>query len=228
MNKASTHLTVWWARLSFPKVWRPEQIQIGGRPKGDPKFSACIVIPNSQAEMIKQIQAAEKEIIAKAWPDNDAPGKFHHALQNGSVARPNDPNLADAWIINAYASADSPPDIVESGTSPGQYIRLDAEKDQQKVYSGAEAHVSIGLFAYQSTANEGGIGAGLNVLCMTGREFPRFDNRQTAASAFGTGPSSAPPPPPEPGPGAPPSTAPDMGPDDTDTFADESDEQWFQ
>ncbi len=195
MKKSNRQLTVFWSRLSFPVVWEPKPVKIGGIPKGAPIFSATVVIENcpEHAATIQKIQQNEDEIIAEAWPDG-APVGLKRALKWGPHAHPNDRNLTNAYVLHANAKQEDPPQVVmEDPPSSGIARALGAEEGRPLVYSGCEAHVSVGLFAYGANA-EGGVGCALNMVMVTGRRFGRFDNRASANDVLANLPSTAPPP----------------------------------
>jgi hypothetical protein len=63
-------------------------------------------------------------------------------------------------------------------------LTVNPETERWMVFSGCEAFVSIGFFTYQPSAKNGGIGAGLNAVFLTGRDVGRFDSRVSATTAF--------------------------------------------
>lgn len=212
MNKANGSITAWYARLSFPTLWEPKAIMLQGKPTGDPKYSCNIVIPNDSfhADTIKAIQAEEERLLAIAWP-NGVPQNARRALQWGPTAHPKDANLADCWVMHAYAKADSPPQVGVYHPDTKVFDAWTRETGQSRTYSGAEAHVSCGLYAYEYSSLSLGLGVGLNMVWLTERPMPRFDSRQTPDTAFGDGPSGNAPPALE---GAPPPAPPLPGDDD--------------
>jgi hypothetical protein len=169
-------------RLSFPQLFEAKPVTFQGQPKGDPIFNARIVIPKDHP-MVPEIQRVSKELAAQSWADVAPPAQFHWALQWGPQAYPNDENLADCWIINANARAESPPQVTKAGPQ-GQVLTVNPETERWMVFSGCEAFVSIGFFTYQPSAQNGGIGAGLNAVFLTGRDVGRFDSRVSATTAF--------------------------------------------
>jgi hypothetical protein len=173
-------------RLGFPNLLEANPVTYNGQPKGDPIYSARIVIHKDQAETVELIKRMMDEIAREAWKDAPAPSEFHWALQWGPQAYPGDKNVEDCWVMNANARLNSPPEVVKPSNQPGVFLALDPHNpaDRNLVFSGMEAYVSIGLFAYQSTAREGGIGCGLNAVLCTGRDVGRFDSRVSANTAF--------------------------------------------
>lgn len=172
-------------RLAFPDLFEPRQVTIAGKPTGDPRYSARIVIHESQTEVLEQLRKAIAAVKAKAWADGNLPSQFHEPLVEAALAYPKDANLVGCWIVNANARANSPPQVVRKDRGRLIDLNPDNPADRQMVYSGMQAVVSVGLFSYQTTAQAGGIGCGLNAVLATGEDVGRFDARITAASAFG-------------------------------------------
>ena len=207
-KRHSKAVTLRWARLSFPAIWEPKQVTIQGQPRGAARFSSLIIV---LPEQVPEIQAIENELIAQSWPEGLPPGiNLRRALILGEHRRPGDANLAGHWTLSANAAIDSPPQVCQQNpANPGMYIQLTAETGRDLVYSGCEAHVSVGIFTTQMKVNEPQIDVGLNIVMPTGRQFPRFDNRPTAQSAFGDGDFGNAPPAPDVAPGvAPPAQSP--------------------
>ncbi len=191
MKKINRQITGWYARLSFPKVFVPEPVKLDGQPSGAPVFSVMLcwdMNDPATAVEVQRLQGIEEDMMRTAFEGEAIPPGFKRALKKGAVVRPNDPNLAGMWVMNAYASEDSPPSVVEDDGRGNSLVIT----DRSKVYSGCEAHVAVGLFTYRKSSVNTGIGCGLNIIKITGRSFPRFDNRQTADQAFKETPPQAP------------------------------------
>lgn len=186
MQKASVQVkrTAQAIRLAFPDLFEPRQVVMNGKPSGDPRFSARLVIHNTQKSVLDQLRAAIEEVRAKAWPDGQTPMQFREPLVEAKVVYPKDPNLKDCWVVNAAAKENNPPQVVRRMN--GMNIALDPNNptDRQLVFSGMEAYVSIGFFSYQMTPTTGGIGCGLNAVLVTQRDVGRFDSRISADDAF--------------------------------------------
>ena len=166
-----------------------------------------------------------KRISAEAWPDGRYPNSFWWPVQQGSQACPNDPNVQGKVIINTSTSMERPPEVYTVANHGGQMMPIPLpENEQFKVFSGCEAFVNVGFYTFSNSANDGGIGVGLNIVYLTGRDVGRFDARVSAAGglvgispdAFSFGPQAPVPvgvPGPEQGgfPGAGPAAAPQGG-----------------
>ena len=172
-------------RLAFPTLFAPERIKIQGQPTGDPRYSARLVIHKDNTAVLQEIEAALEKIAAEAWADIPRPVNFHWPLKNAAVAYPNDGNLTDCFVINTKARQESPPSVMRWGPN-GELLTIRAgSSDMAMVFSGCEAYVSCAFYSYQTTSQNGGIGAGLNAVLVTGRDVGRFDARITGAAAFG-------------------------------------------
>ena len=205
-KKASFQMTVGPARLAFPTLFHPESVKLNGVPKGDPIYSARLVF-EPDCPVLAKIDAEMKRIAAEAWSDGRYPSSFWWPVQQGSQAYPNDPNVQGKVIINAsskayathsdpgsgrdpdsatrYRQMLSPPEVYTVVNHSGQMIPVPLpENEQFKVFSGCEAFVNVGFYMFSNSANDGGIGVGLNIVYLTGRDVGRFDARVSAAGGL--------------------------------------------
>ena len=195
-------------RLSFPELFEPRVPVINGKPSGDPKFSARIVIPASNTQLLAEVERLIEEVKNEAWADGGVPMKFETPLKDANRAYPQDANIKDCFVLNGKSVASSPPIVVKAGPIKGKPVPVDPSSDRSLIFSGMEAYVSIALYSYLNTPADGGIAVGLNAVYVTQRDVGRFDSRVSAESAFGDiaeadeaanpfeGMASAPPPPP--------------------------------
>ena len=128
-------------RLSYANIWEPKQVN----GTGDPKYSCCLLIKKSDTNAL----AAS---LAK-W-GGKLPPKLKEPLRDGDEEK-DDENYAGCWFINANASADRRPRIIDRACNE--------VLDQDEVYSGRYAKVKVGFFSYSASGNRG-IGAGLEVI----------------------------------------------------------------
>ena len=168
-------------RLAFPELLEPKIPVINGRPAGDPKFSARIVINKSQTAVIQEIDAVLREILSQAWPEG-AGNQLHWPLVDADQQYPDDKNIAGCYVINASANQNSPPQLMKF--EGAQQLPLDPQTDRGMIYSGMQVWASIGFFSYNTSAQSYGIGCGLNALLLTGVDVGRFDSRISAKTAF--------------------------------------------
>lgn len=187
--------TIPYVQLGYPHLWEARPIMQQGRPIGDPRFSANLVLPaNPDPRIIEQIKGAIVAAWEAKWPD---PAKrpplasLRVPLVWGDTAFPEDPNCQGRWVVLCAAKADSPPQVVEDLNGSGLYTQV---TDRAKVYPGAEAHVNVGIYGYDLGQQSRGIAAGLNGVILTGRPVNRFDSKPTITQmAAGIGDFTPPP-----------------------------------
>ncbi len=142
-------------RWSYCNVWEAKSIN-----GGTPKFSVSLIIPKSDTQTVKKIEAA----IQAAYEEGEAKlkgnGKSVPALsaiktplRDGDMERPDDPAYADSYFINANST--TAPGIVDADRQP--------ILERSEVYSGVYGRASINLYAFNSNGNRG-IACGLNNL----------------------------------------------------------------
>lgn len=137
-------------RFSYANVWEPKSIN-----GSEPKYSVCIIIPKTDKETLKKINAAieeaKKEGISKLGDkiiDN-----FKTPLHDGDVERLEDEAYAGSYFINA-----------NSNTKPGIVNKsVQAIVDQSQFYSGCYGRASLVFYAYNTEGNQG-IACGLQNL----------------------------------------------------------------
>lgn len=142
-------------RFSYLNVFEPKSIN-----GSTPKYSVSLIIPKSDTETVRKINAA----IRAAYKDGEAKlrgtGRSVPALENiktplrdGDIDRPDDEAYAGCWFINANCTQE-----------PGL---VDAHKqditDPAQLYSGCYGRASINFYAYNTNGNKG-IACGLNGL----------------------------------------------------------------
>lgn len=142
-------------RWSYANVWEPKSINGGA-----PKYSVSLIIPKSDKKTIDKINAAIKAAYEEGQAKLKGAGKSVPALsaiktplRDGDIERPDDPNYADSYFINANST--TAPGIVDADRNP-VLTRSD-------VYSGVYGRASITLYAFNSNGNKG-IACGLNNL----------------------------------------------------------------
>jgi len=137
-------------RFSYANVWEPKSIN-----GGEPKYSVSIIIPKTDVETLKKINAAivdaKKEGISKFG--GIIFDSFKTPLRDGDVDRPEDVAYAGSYFINANSNIK--PGIVNKS--------VQAIIDQSEFYSGCFGRVSIVFYAYCAEENVG-IACGLQNL----------------------------------------------------------------
>ena len=142
-------------RWSYCNVWEAKSIN-----GGTPKFSVSLIIPKSDTQTIKKIEAAIQAAYEEGEAKLKGSGKSVPALsaiktplRDGDMERPDDPAYADSYFINANST--TAPGIVDADRQP--------ILERSEVYSGVYGRASINLYAFNSNGNRG-IACGLNNL----------------------------------------------------------------
>ena len=139
-------------RWSYCNVWEAKSIN-----GGTPKFSVSLIIPKSDTQTAKKIEAA----IQAAYEEGEAKlkgnGKSVPALsaiktplRDGDMERPDDPAYADSYFINCNSV--ERPGIVDRKRVP--------ITDPTVIYSGCYIRASINIYPFNTNGNRG-VGAGL-------------------------------------------------------------------
>ena len=130
-------------RLSYAHVWEPVSIN-----DSKPKYSVSLVIPKSDKETIKKINAAVdaaiEEGIAKFGGKKPNKAALKLPLRDGDTER-DDKVYKNSFFVNANST--TAPQIVDRAVNP--------ILDREEVYSGCYARVSINFYAYNTNGNKG-------------------------------------------------------------------------
>jgi hypothetical protein len=130
-------------RLSYAHVWEPVSIN-----DSKPKYSVSLVIPKSDKETIKKINAAVdaaiEEGIAKFGGKKPNKAALKLPLRDGDTER-DDEVYKNCFFVNANST--TAPQIVDRSVQP--------ILDREEVYSGCYARVSINFYAYNTNGNKG-------------------------------------------------------------------------
>lgn len=157
-------------RLSYANIWEPKAIN-----GSDPKYSASLLIAKTDTETINYIkQAVEnaKEAGKSTKFKGKIPANLKLPLRDGDEERPDDPSYAGHYFVNANAT--SRPGIVDKHRV--------AITDEEEVYSGCYARVSVSFFPYDSNGSKG-IACGLNNI-QKHSDGDRLSGRASAADDF--------------------------------------------
>jgi hypothetical protein len=156
----STKVITGKVRLSYANIFEPRQ-----NDKGEAKYSCSILIPKTDKETLKKVQAAVNAAIeegkAKLGIKGDKiPTSLKKPLRDGDDERPDDPAYAGHYFLNA--SSNNKPGIAKPIGKDGAGKTLFKDiTDSTEVYSGCYAKVSLNMFAFDTSGNKG-IAAGLN------------------------------------------------------------------
>ena len=119
----------------------------------EPIYSTTIIIPKTDIETLKAIDAA----IGEAKKELRHKGAIRTPMRNGDLERPGDPLYKGCYFINANSK--NRPGIVDSN--------VNTIVDPVEVKNGCYARISFNLYGYNSNSNKG-IAAGLNSIQLIG------------------------------------------------------------
>jgi hypothetical protein len=137
-------------RLSYANIWEPKEDDNGNK-----KYSASLIIPKSDKKTIaaikKAIEAAKAEGKSKlANSKGKIPANIKLPLRDADEEDRDDAAYAGCVFMNA--SSKRKPQIVSRS--------LEVITDEDAVYSGCYANVSVNFYAFSKDGNKG-IAAGL-------------------------------------------------------------------
>lgn len=158
-------------RLSYTHVfnrYNPDGDQADG------KYMTNVLIPKDEKETIeainKAIAEAKKQAIVSKWGGKE-PKKLDMPLRDGDEK--DDENYEGHLFVNA-----------KSNTRPGIVDRKKVPiVDEEEIYSGVWAIVSVTFFGYDKNGNKG-VACGLNNI-MKFKDDEHFGGRVSAESDFG-------------------------------------------
>ena len=172
----STKVVIGPVRLSYVNVIKPRPVNAGE----EPRYSATLIIPKDNAEMINKIKVA----INNAY--NAATATFGGKLppintiklpvRDGDAERPDDEAMKGCLFINT--SSKLKPGVLKFAAN-GEKVPVTSEDD---IYSGCYGYVSVNFFAYNRNGNKG-ISAGLNNVLVT-EHGDYLGGRSSAESDF--------------------------------------------
>lgn len=167
-QNAATKVVLTDVRLSYAHLFEAQSIN-----GSDPKFSTSIIIDKKNKKLIKQIEAAIEAAatMLAAKCGGKMPKKYKIPLRDGDEER-DDEAYANAFFLNANCK--TKPGVVDKNCKP--------ILDQDEVYSGCYAHVSVTFYAFNSNGNAG-IACGLNNV-MKVKDGEPLGGRATAQNDF--------------------------------------------
>lgn len=147
-------------------------------PDGDAangKFMTNVLLPKGEKETVKAIQsaieAAKKSGIAGLWGGKE-PKKLDTPLRDGDVDKEDDPVYEGKFYLNTKSK--NRPGLVDKAKQP--------IVDEEELYSGVWAVVSVTFFAYDVSGNRG-VAVGLNNV-MKFKDDEQLGGRVSAESDF--------------------------------------------
>ena len=158
-------------RLSYTHVFEKYNPEGG---TGDGKYMTNVLIPKSEKATVeainKAIEAAKKSAIVSKWGGKE-PKKLDMPLRDGDDKE--DEAYQGHWYVNAKCN--TRPGVVDKNKSP--------IVDEEEIYSGVWAYVSVTFFGYDVSGNRG-VACGLNNI-MKFKDDDRLGGRASAESDFG-------------------------------------------
>lgn len=146
-------------------------------PDGDTdngKYMTNVLIPKSEKETVKALQqaieAAKKTGIVSKWGGKE-PKNLELPLRDGDTDK-DDEVYEDCFFINAKSS--TRPGICDKNKNP--------IVDEEEIYSGVYAYVSVSFYPYDKNGNRG-IACGLNNI-MKFKDGERLGGRTSAENDF--------------------------------------------
>lgn len=141
----------------------------------DGKYMTNVLIPKSEKETIKAIQqaidAAKKSGIVSMWGGKE-PKKLEMPLRDGDEKEDGNEVYEDHFFVNAKSK--TRPGVIDKHKSP--------IVDEDEIYSGVYAIVSVSFYAYDVNGNKG-VACGLNNI-MKFKDGERLGGRASADSDF--------------------------------------------
>lgn len=146
-------------------------------PDGDTdngKYMTNVLIPKSEKETVKALQqaieAAKKSGIVSKWGGKE-PKNLELPLRDGDTDK-DDEVYEDCFFINAKSS--TRPGICDKNKNP--------IVDEEEIYSGVYAYVSVSFYPYDKNGNRG-IACGLNNI-MKFKDGEKLGGRTSAENDF--------------------------------------------
>jgi len=149
--KGTTKVITGKVRLSYANIFEPKSIN-----GSEPKYSVSLIIPKDDKQQIEVIKQAIKNAIEEgksklADKNGNIPKNIKLPLRDGDEDRPEDEAYANSYFLNANSVR--PPQVVgtEIDKTTGKAIQL----DEDDVYSGCYARVSLNFYAFNTNGNKG-------------------------------------------------------------------------
>lgn len=187
-NLQDNELVTGECRLSYTNLLEAKQIN----GKGDAHYSVSILIRKDDKETLARLTKARDAARANGVTEGKKPfasmspaklATMSVSLKDGDKDRPDNPECAGCWVLNAKTPANKPPGVmafvdgVKESVKPGGL-------NVTEIYSGMYGHVHLQLFPYDTAGNQG-IGASLQNVIKTRDGEPLGGSRKKAEDVFG-------------------------------------------
>ena len=166
-------------RLSYAYVWSPHESENDEGGKGEAKYSTSFLVPKTDVETIKKLKAAinaAADVGAKKYWGGKVPQNLKLPVRDGDKEyEEKGEAYRGCYFFNA--SSKLAPGIVDTRNAP--------ITEQEEVYSGCYARISINFYPYNKDKGRG-IACGLNNIQKLGDGEPFGSVRSSAADDFDT------------------------------------------
>lgn len=164
-------------RFGYVNVFAPRKNEDGG----DGKYQAQILIPKSDTEAVRLMdaafEAAKKNGVTSKWK-----GKMPVAVKNKTTAlrdgddeKPDDPTYEGMWFVNASSQTKPGVRVLDNGS-------IVEALDGDDFYSGCWGCASLNLYPYEVSGNMG-VAVALNNVIKT-KDDDRLSGGNSAESDF--------------------------------------------
>ena len=172
---SDTSIRIGEVRFSYVNVFTRKKNEDGS----DGKYGVCLMIPKNDSAALKlvkdAIEAAKSIGKTSKW-GGKLPGRLSTPLRDGDEERPDDPNFAGMYFMNANSNHEVGVKVLENGA-------IEDALGSEDFYSGCWGVASLNFFAYDSSGNKG-VGCGLNNVIKT-RDDERLGGGRSADQDFG-------------------------------------------
>lgn len=138
----STKVITGKVRTSYAQVSEPKSIN-----GGEPKYSCSFIIPKTDTKTVQAIRDAVEQAKQEGtgkW-GGKVPPNLKLPLRDGDIERPDDPNYAGCYFVNANSK--ERPQLVDRRRNP--------LADPQELYSGCYVRASLSFYPFNSNGNRG-------------------------------------------------------------------------
>lgn len=182
-QKPATQVITNLVRLAYAYIWKPSSFD--GDADAKAQYQSIILIPKSDTDTLEKIEAVLDSLKAEFKLKNGKiPSNFWNPLRDGDDDDKygGREEFADHYFIRAKSTQQ--PGIV--GLERDENNKLKRITDENEVYSGCYARVSLNFFLYGGKGSKSvsaGIGAGLQNIQKV-KDGERFSGRADADSDF--------------------------------------------
>ena len=129
-------------RASFVNVFEPKSIN-----GSEPKYSCSLIIPKTDVDTLKKINAAIEEAKQNGIPKwgGKVPPNLKLPLRDGDIDRPDDEAYADSYFINA--TSQEAPGVVDR-----KRVKI---TDPLAIYSGCYIRAAVNFYPFNANGNRG-------------------------------------------------------------------------